>query len=110
MTIGISSRVLSLTTTLGSEADGRRLAQALLGARLAACVQLERTESHYRWQGAMSAEPEIRLTAKSVPERLVALQAFLAEQHPYDLPQLLWQVHEASPAYAAWVRAEVDAA
>jgi periplasmic divalent cation tolerance protein len=100
-------QVLSLTTTVATEDDARRLAQGLLDARLAACVQLDRVESHYHWQGAMQAEAEIRLTVKSVPERQAALQAFLSERHPYELPQVLWHVDEASAAYAAWVKAEV---
>lgn len=102
------AQVLSLTTTVGSEDDARRLAQAVLEARLA-CVQLERIESHFRWQGALQAEAEIRLTFKSTPDRLPALQAWLAGQHPYALPQLLWALQDASPAYADWVRREVDA-
>ena len=107
MPAAFPAQVLSLTTTVASEDDGRRLARALVDARLAACVQLDRLESHYRWQGTVHAEPEVRLTVKSVPERLAALQDFLAQQHPYELPQVLWQVLEASPAYADWVRAEV---
>jgi len=106
----IAPQVLSLTTTVGSEDDARRLAWALLERHLAACVQLERLESHYCWEGALHAEPEVRLTLKSIPEHLAALQAFLADQHPYKLPQVLWQRLEATPAYAAWVRAEVGAA
>ena len=100
-------QVLSLATTVGGEDDARRLASDLLEQRLAACVQIDRLESHYRWQGALCAEAEWRLTIKSTPDKLVALQAFLASEHPYDLPQVVWQVLEAAPAYAAWVRAEV---
>lgn len=109
MTAFVPRQVLHLATTVGSEEQARRLANALLDARLAACVQLDRIESHYRWDGALQAEAEIRLTVKSAPERLAALQAFIADQHPYDLPQLLWHLEEASPAYAGWVRAEVGA-
>lgn len=107
MTAPQDTQVLSLTTTVGADEDARRLAAALLEQRLAACVQIDRLESHYRWDGALNAEPEIRLTIKSAPARLPALQAFLADHHPYRLPQMLWQVMEASPAYAAWVRQEV---
>ncbi|MGZ5180436.1 MAG: divalent-cation tolerance protein CutA [Ramlibacter sp.] len=107
MTETQDTQVLSLTTTVGSEDDARRLAAALLEQRLAACVQLDRLESHFGWEGALRAEPEIRLTVKTLPARLPALRAFLAEHHPYQLPQLLWQVMQASPAYAAWVRQEV---
>ncbi|HYF16450.1 MAG TPA: divalent-cation tolerance protein CutA [Ramlibacter sp.] len=99
--------ILSLTTTVGSLDDARRLAQGLLEQRLAACVQLEEiTESHYRWESRLCADPEVRLTIKSRPQRLAALQAFFAEHHPYDVPQLLWQVLSGSDAYAGWVQGE----
>ena len=102
--------VLSLTTTVGSLDQARQLASALVGQRLAACVQLDGgVESHYRWQGAVQAEPEVRLTIKSAPARLQDLQDYLARHHPYQLPQLLWHLEAASPAYADWVRQEVSA-
>jgi periplasmic divalent cation tolerance protein len=66
-------------------------------------------ESHYRWEGASCAEPEVRLTVKSLPDRLAALQEFFRREHAYQLPQLLWHLDEASPAYADWVRQEVSA-
>ena len=102
--------ILSLTTTVASREDAQRLARALLDERLAACVQLdEGVQSHYRWQGKLCAEQEVRLTIKSLPALLPRLQAFMAEHHPYDVPQLLWQTMGASPAYAEWVRGEVGA-
>ena len=100
--------ILSLTTTVASTQDAERLARALLDRRLAACVQLDAgVQSHYRWKGEVCADPEVRLTIKSLPARLAAIQAFMAEQHPYEVPQLLWQVMGASPAYAGWVREQV---
>lgn len=103
--------ILSLTTTVANAEDARRLAQSLVARRLAACVQVEEgLRSHYRWQGEVGAEPEVRLTVKSLPALLPQLQAFFAESHPYQLPQLLWQVMQAGPAYADWVRQEVGPA
>lgn len=103
--------ILSLTTTVAHGDDAHRLARALLEARLAACVQVEPgLQAHYRWQGAVLEEPELRLTVKTRPEALPALLAFLGERHPYEVPQLVWQAMQASPAYAAWVRSGVDVA
>ncbi len=105
---GQHNEVLSVTTTVAGEADARHLADLALARRLAACVQVDAgVVSHYRWQGQVHADPEVRLTFKTTPEAGPALQAFLAEHHPYELPQVLAQVMRASPAYAAWVRAEV---
>ena len=104
-------RLISLTTPVAAEDDARRLARDLAARRLAACVQLDRgLESHYRWQGQLCAEPELRLTVKTTARRLQAIEAFLAEHHPYQLPQLLWQPLSASTGYAAWVREQVGGA
>jgi periplasmic divalent cation tolerance protein len=58
-----------VNTTVGSEAEARRLAELLLQQRLAACVQIEALQSHYRWQGALMCEPEWRLSCKTCPAR-----------------------------------------
>jgi periplasmic divalent cation tolerance protein len=102
--------ILSLTTTVATREDAERLARAIIEQRMAACVQLdEGVRSHYRWKGELCADAEVRLTIKSLPALLPRLQEVLAEEHPYDVPQLLWHTMAASPAYAEWVRGEVDA-
>ncbi|MFC5496001.1 divalent-cation tolerance protein CutA [Caenimonas terrae] len=97
-------RVLSLVTTVGSQADAQQLAGLLLERRLAACVQVEPgLVSHYVWQGRRCEEPELRLTIKSLPDRAAALKALFDQHHPYELPQFLSTELDASSEYAAWV-------
>ncbi len=104
-----AAEILSLVTTVASEEDARRLAAALLDRQLAACVQIDLpVESHYRWEGRVCVDVEVRLTVKSRPDRLDDLQAFFAAEHPYELPQLVWHLDKASAAYAAWVDGEVS--
>lgn len=101
--------VVSVTTTVASEADAQALARAILDRRLAACVQLETgVRSFYRWQGKDCDDAEVRLAIKTVPEAVPALQALFDELHPYDLPQFLGAPMAASPAYAQWVREAVS--
>jgi periplasmic divalent cation tolerance protein len=100
--------VVSVATTVARREDAQRLARGLVTARLAACVQVEEgLVSHYRWQGALCEDAELRLTIKTLEARLEALQAFLAEHHPYEVPQFLVSAVRSSRAYADWVRAEV---
>ena len=97
-------RVLSLVTTVGAMADAQRLARLTLQRRLAACVQIESgLVSHYVWPGRPCEDEEIRLTIKTLPDRAPALQALFDQHHPYELPQFLSTVMDASDAYAAWV-------
>jgi len=99
--------ILSVTTTVGSLADGQALARELIAQRLASCVQVEPgLTSFYRWKGQQCEEGEVRLVIKTLPGTEQALQEFFASHHPYDLPQFLAVPMRASQAYAAWVRSE----
>jgi len=101
--------ILSVTTTVGSLETAKVLAREILSQKLAACVQLDQgIISLYRWKGELCEEPEVRLVIKSLPDCEAALQALLAQHHPYELPQFLAQRMRADEAYAQWVRAEVD--
>ena len=97
------------STTVDSEQAAQTLAQAGVKARLAACAQVEKIHSHYWWDGQLQQGDEWRITWKTTPQRLQALQRELLPLHPYALPQWLWGESQASAAYAAWVGAEVSA-
>lgn len=100
--------ILTVTTTLGTPAEARALARAILQRRLAACVQVEEgLTSFYRWQGKEREDAEVRLTIKTLPHCEAGLLALFAEQHPYEVPQFLCMRMRASEAYFAWARTEV---
>ena len=110
MAIQMDAQTLSMvTTTVASAADARRLAQAVVQARLAACVQVQAITSHYHWQGVLQEEAEWRLVCKTLPRATGALLALLESLHPYTLPQLVVQALQATPAYVRWVEGEVAA-
>lgn len=98
-----------MLSTVATREQAEALARALLERRLCACVQIERVESLYRWEGALQQEPECRLLFKTTAALAPALCAALREAHPYALPQILTlPVLEALPAYARWVAQETD--
>ena len=99
--------ILTVTTTVGSAADARALARAILERRLAACVQVEEgLTSFYRWNGKECEDAEVRLTIKTRPGLEAALRELFATAHPYDVPQFVAWVGWGSPEYVAWVRSE----
>ncbi|WP_414075721.1 divalent-cation tolerance protein CutA [Staphylococcus aureus] len=86
-----------------------KLAQALVDARLAACVnRLPGVLSTYRWQGEVNTDHEELLLIKTTAMRFEALKARLLELHPYELPELIvLPVERGHAAYLDWVRAGV---
>ena len=100
-------QVAWLSTTVDSQTAAQALAAAGVGARLAACAQVDAIHSTYWWNGELQNSAEWRITWKTLPIQLPALQQTLQALHPYELPQWLFGQCDASPAYAQWVAVEV---
>jgi periplasmic divalent cation tolerance protein len=92
--------------TAPDKKTARKLAQAALKARLAACVHLmPKGESHYWWDGKLEVSKETQMVIKTTSEALPKLEALISSKHPYDCPEfLVLSASAASPAYARWVQ------
>lgn len=93
-------------------ATADRLATGLIEARLAACVnRLAAVQSVYHWNDQIETASEIPLLIKTTAERYPALEAWLAAEHPYELPEIIALPLAAGlPAYLAWATQEVKPA
>jgi len=94
--------------TCSNEPEGRRIAEALVEARLAACVNLlGGIQSIYRWQGEIETAREVLLLIKSTAERLDELQARITELHSYDTPEVIaLPITGGSAKYLDWIAQE----
>jgi len=100
----VSEHVLVLST-VGSAADGERIARALVERRLAACVNLlPGVLSVYRWQGEVRQEQEWLLLVKTREQALPSLRAALVSLHPYELPELVaLPISAGHEPYLRWI-------
>lgn len=103
--------VCLLVTTVPDANAGERIAEALVGERLAACVNIfPAGRSIYRWQGTVEREAEHVLLIKTRRSRRTQAQDRLIALHPYDVPECLALDPIGGHApYLAWVEAQVDA-
>ena len=93
-----------ITTTVPDRATARRLADALLEERLAACVQLLDIESHYVWKGERAAEAEVMLLIKTRTVLFERTMARIRALHPYETPEIVAQPFSAGFApYLDWI-------
>ena len=93
-------------TTASTEDEAEALAAAIVEARLAACVQVERVRSFYIWQETLHREPEWLLLIKTLAARFTELEAFIRERHSYETPEILQvPVAAGSPDYLRWLAA-----
>ncbi len=97
-------------TTTASEAEADALARRIVETRLGACVQIQAIKSIYRWEDALCAEPEWRLSIKTRQARFEALAQFITAHHAYETPEILQiPIKAGSAAYLRWVDGETQA-
>ena len=95
--------VVFMTAANGEEAT--RLADMLVGAHLAACVQiLPEMESVYRWQGKIERQSEILLIAKTTAVKFAELEREVRALHSYETPEIVAvPIVAGSTPYLEWL-------
>jgi periplasmic divalent cation tolerance protein len=98
--------------TASSMEEGRKLAQAILDKRLAACVSIAPgMESRYWWNDMLETAQEVQLVIKSSAEHFEALAEVVRWHHSYKCPEIVAVTPtEMSPEYRAWWEAELEQA
>ncbi|MCP5149849.1 MAG: divalent-cation tolerance protein CutA [Ectothiorhodospiraceae bacterium] len=81
------------------------LARAAVERRLAASANvIPDVRSVYRWQGDIREVAETLALFKTTAGRYRALERFLREQHPYEVPQILaLEPVDGLAAYLDWI-------
>lgn len=97
---------LVILCTAPNEEVAAELARGLVDAKLAACVNvIGGLRSFYRWKGEVHDEREVQLVIKTRRARYEALEAWLGEHHPYEVPEILaMPVDRGSRPYLDWVQ------
>ena len=92
--------------TCGSRAEAKKIARAVVQARLAACANVlgSPVESIYRWKGKVETAKEVLLLAKSTRKRFSALEREIRRMHSYETPEIIaLPIAEGSRAYLRWL-------
>lgn len=95
--------------TAGSGEEARQIASALVGERLAACVNIvPGVHSVYRWAGKVEEGQEALLIVKSRHEILEQLITRVRELHSYEVPEIIaLPLLAGDAAYLHWLDEQV---
>src|SRR5260370_560170 len=81
---------IQVMTAIGSRDDALKIAESIVGKRLAACAQvIGPITSTYWWQGAMETTEEWLCLAKTRKDLYKELEQALRQAHTYDEPATL---------------------
>lgn len=100
---------LVVMCTCGDEQEALRIANALIEAHAAACVNiLPAIQSVYRWQEKIESAREVLLLIKTTRERFSELRERIVELHSYDTPEIIAVgIEEGLEKYLVWLRGQV---
>ena len=101
---------VQVLTTAGSEEEAARIAEALVDARLAACVQVVGPiTSRYRWEGAVRSDREWLCIAKTRAALFERVAQAIRGVHSYDVPEITaLPVVAGTDDYLAWITGETS--
>jgi periplasmic divalent cation tolerance protein len=101
---------LVVLTNLPDRESARALADGLVEARLAACVNLlAECTSVYRWKGAVETALEVPVFIKTRAALYAEVEAFIRSHHPYELPEVIaLPVAGGLTAYLEWIAGETQ--
>ena len=92
-------------TTVSSQEEARKLANALVERRLAACVNiLPKIDSIYRWKDKIEKSQEFLLLIKTAESAVAKLRDAIQELHSYEVPEfIVLRIEDGSEAYLKWI-------
>jgi periplasmic divalent cation tolerance protein len=99
-------------STFPDEASARRVAEALVDARIAACVNIHSPiTSVYEWQGKIEVQREYAAFIKTRRENVDQAIGLACPLHPYTVPCfLVLPIDTGNDEYLDWVRAQTISA
>ena len=107
--MGNDQNIVILITT-GTDGEARRVAEALLEHRKAACVNIvPKVTSLFWWEGQMDSDQESLLIVKSKASLFDEIVSLVKEVHGYDVPEVIaLPIVGGNPDYLDWIGEETQ--
>lgn len=107
----VEDRYCVVFITVEDRQEGERIADRLLAAKLAACVnQLTGVSSRFWWEGQIDSAAESLLVVKTKRTALAELERVVQQAHSYDVPEIIaLPIVWGSSSYLDWIDEQVDA-
>ncbi len=81
-----------------------KIAMALVGERLAACVNVSQVKSYFIWGGKLSQDNEELMIIKTEGRMIEPLKKRIKELHSYQLPEIIvLPIVEGDHVYLQWI-------
>ena len=96
-------------TTFPNMRTARKIVEDLVRTRRAACGNIFRLSSIYRWKGKIEKSPEYAAFIKTRRSKCLSVYRYIKENHPYDVPEIIsWNMEQGHKDYLEWLSEATD--
>jgi len=100
----VTHKYLVVYTTFPDLRTAKEVITGLVSARLAACGNIFKLSSIYRWQGKVEKTPEYGVLIKTRRQKYRAVEKYIKKNHPYDVPEIVaWNIDQGEENYLDWI-------
>jgi len=91
-------------TSFSKARTGSKIIDALLAAKLAACIQVLPMRSFYAWRGRISRGKESLMLIKAKSKDFEDIRETILENHDYEVPEIISvRIERGLASYLKWM-------
>ncbi|MDR0677747.1 MAG: divalent-cation tolerance protein CutA [Holosporaceae bacterium] len=99
------SNFVIVLTTIETKQQAEVLTKKILEKKLAACIQIQKIQSRYWWNGKIERSDEYLLAIKAPANLFAEISNFIKKNHSYETPEIVQiPVTDGSKEYLDWIR------
>jgi periplasmic divalent cation tolerance protein len=100
----MSRAFVTVYTTFPDLKTAKSVVNGLVKKRIAACGNIFRIYSIYRWRGKIEKSPEYGALIKTRKNNYRTLERYLKKNHPYKVPEIIaWNIEQGQKDYLSWI-------
>lgn len=104
-----NNAIIIILTTVSSHKEGESIAEKLVEAKMAACVNiLPKMTSIYRWDNKINKENEFLLIIKTAEYLEQEVYDFIRANHSYEVPEIITlNIKNIDKKYSDWLNSSI---
>ena len=103
----MSSGYVVIYTTFPDEKTAQSIVHRLLEQKLAACGNIFKISSIYRWKSKIEQTDEFGVFIKTQEHLYDKVETCIKKHHSYEVPEIIsWPIQRGLPAYLRWIGKE----
>lgn len=105
----MNNTIAVLYTTIGTQQEAEQLANLAIANKLAACVNiLPGGKSIYLWNDKIEEAFECYMLFKTSIETAQKLEAFIIQNHPYDVPAIIKLAPKSNENFVKYIVSSIS--